>query len=270
MATRAMAPTATISAPSSAGPPTIRIAGTKVHLTDARGACDAIADTVHDHSRAPLAVTSVNLDHVHHAASHVVGAGHGIRHLNLIDGAPIASQVRRLTGADWPRLSGNDLIGDILRRANSERWRVAVVGGSPATRESLHRRVVAQWPGVSLIGHWTPNRAEVASSAASAAIAEKISHTDADLVIVCMGKPLQEDWIDAYGEATGARVLLAFDAVVDFLAGRVSRAPRWVARTRFVKMWRLMLEPRRLAKRYLVEGPPAYLAVRRSSGHQEA
>ncbi|WP_349309831.1 WecB/TagA/CpsF family glycosyltransferase [Microbacterium sp. MM2322] len=155
--------------------------------------------------------------------------------------------------------AGNDLIGDILRRATAtlaRRGRGRLTGDARVPPPQSRRA----WPGVSLIGHWTPNRAEVASSAASAAIAEKISHTDADLVIVFMGKPLQEDWIDAYGEATGARVLLAFDAVVDFLAGRVSRAPRgWRARDREDVAAHAGAPV--LAKRYLVEGPPAYLAV---------
>ena len=255
--------------PSPLGPPTIHIAGTDVHLTDTPGACDVIADAVHRHSGSPLAVVSVNLDHVHHSAS----LEHGpttVRHLNLIDGAPIARQAERLTGGHWPRLAGSDLIEDILNRAHTERWRVAVLGGADEVRESLHRRVEAEWPGVRLIGHWTPGRTELSSAESSAEIAMQIRRADADVVIVCLGKPRQEQWIDTYGEATGARVLLAFGAVVDFLAGRVSRAPRWVSDSGLEWMWRLMLEPKRLAKRYLVEGPPAYLAVRRSSGRQNA
>lgn len=256
--------------PSTVGPPTIHIAGTDVHLTDATGACDVIVDAVHNRGLPPLAVASVNLDHVHHSAEFAGGAAHGIRHLNLIAGAPIAAQIRRLTGTDWPRLAGDDLIGDVLHRAHVERWRVAVVGGSPAVREALYRRVVSEWPGVALIGHWTPSRDEISSPIASAEIATQIRHADVDLMIVCMGKPQQEQWIDTYGVSTGARVLLASDTVIDSLAGRASRAPRWVGRTGLEWMWRLMLEPRRLAKRYLIEGPPAYMAVRRSSGRQGA
>ncbi|MCK6079875.1 WecB/TagA/CpsF family glycosyltransferase [Microbacterium sp. EYE_5] len=256
--------------PSLLGPPTIHIAGTDVHLTDTSGACDVIARAVRHPGHAPLAVVSVNLDHVHHAASLPRDDASRIRHLNLIDGAPIARQATRLTGTEWPRLAGSDLIGDVLARAHTERWRVAVLGGSAEIREALHHRVETEWPGVRLIGHWTPSRDELASPEASAEIAAQIRHADVDIVLVCLGKPRQEQWINDFGEATGARVLLAFGAVVDFLAGRVSRAPRWVCDAGFEWMWRLMLEPKRLAKRYLVEGPPAYMAVRRSSGRQGA
>ncbi|MFS0866271.1 WecB/TagA/CpsF family glycosyltransferase [Microbacterium sp. 179-B 1A2 NHS] len=255
--------------PTSLGPPTVRIAGTDVHLTDADGARAVIASAVHTREEAPLAVVSINLDHIHHAGGLPPAAGRA-RWLNLIDGAPIAQEARRLTGTPWPRLAGSDLIGDILTQASAEHWSVAVLGGAPEVRHSLHHRVTAEWPGVRLVGHWTPTREELASPEASSRIAEQIRSAGADIVIVCLGKPRQEKWIADHGHETAAGVLLAFGAVVDFLAGRVSRAPRWVSDAGFEWMWRLMLEPRRLARRYLIEGPPAYMAVRRSSARQGA
>ncbi len=85
-----------------------------------------------------------------------------------------------------------------------------------------------------------------------------------NVLVVCLGKPRQEHWIEQYGPLTGAQVLLAFGAVVDFLSGRIRRAPRWVADHGFEWAWRLGLEPRRLARRYLVRGPVEYLALRRT------
>lgn len=256
-------------APAPSGPPSVRIAGTDVHLVDAAGAVEMIADAVVHRDVRPLAVVSINLDHVHHGGAIPTSAAR-TRWLNLIDGAPIASQAERMTGTAWPRLAGSDLVGDILREADTQRWRVAVLGGSPEVRTSLHQRVTTEWPGVRLVGHWTPTRDELASPASSAAIAAQIRSSGADVVIVCLGKPRQEKWIADFGHETGAGVLLAFGAVVDFLAGRVSRAPRWVSHAGLEWMWRLMLEPRRLARRYLIEGPPAFMAVRRSTVRQEA
>ena len=68
-----------------------------------------------------------------------------------------------------------------------------------------------------------------------------------------------------YAALTGAGVLLAFGAAVDFLAGRVQRAPEWVSRRGLEWGYRLALEPRRLAGRYLLDGPPAYLKLRTGS-----
>lgn len=253
--------------PTELGPPVVSVAGITVHLTDVQGACDVIATAVDVREGAPLGVASINLDHVHHCGAL---ASRGVRWLNLMDGSPIAHEASRLTGTEWPRLAGSDLIGDILHRASVGHWRVAVLGGSPEVRGALHHRVTAEWPGVRLVGHWTPTREELSSADQSASIAAQIRAAEADLVIVCLGKPRQEQWIADHGHETGAGALLAFGAVVDFLAGRVSRAPKWVSDAGFEWMWRLMLEPRRLARRYLIEGPPAYMAVRRSSAHQSA
>ncbi|CQD09129.1 teichoic acid biosynthesis protein [Mycolicibacterium conceptionense] len=82
------------------------------------------------------------------------------------------------------------------------------------------------------------------------------------VLIVGLGKPRQELWIDRHGAATGAAVLAAFGAAADFLAGVVNRAPERYRRHGMEWMYRLNQEPRRLARRYLVQGPPAFAQLR--------
>lgn len=250
----------------------IDIDGTRVHLIDERGALSIIADASGRLSSKPLAVGSINLDHVHHfgasrvAARRVGGlaATDEVEWLNLIDGAPIASHARRVTNERHPKLSGSDLIAGVLDDAALTARSVGVLGGSPAVTESLRTRFGADWPAVRFAGHWTPQRAALQDAAANEDLAGQINEAGVDILLVCLGKPRQEQWINAFAPQTGAGALLAFGAVVDFLAGRVTRAPRWVADAGFEWAWRLMREPRRLARRYLVQGPPAYLAVHRS------
>jgi len=254
------------------GIPAIDIDGTPVHVIDDEDARGIISDAAGRYGTRPLAVISINLDHVHHfgasrlAARHIAAApvGDSLEWLNLVDGAPIAQQVRRVTGIPCPKLSGSDLIGPVLDDAAAGGLSIAVLGGMPEVTGALRTRLETDWPQVRFAGHWTPSRKELASPAASRRIAAEIRETRADIVLVCLGKPRQEKWIAEYGAATGAGALLAFGAVVDFLAGRVSRAPKWISDAGMEWAWRLMLEPRRLARRYLIEGPPAYLAVRRS------
>lgn len=245
--------------------PQLDIAGCPVHVVDEAGALRIIAAAARRPQHPPLAVASINLDHVHHfgAGRRRLGVS-GVEWLHLIDGAPIAQQVQRFVGAQVPRLAGSDLISGILDDADRRGLTVAVLGGTPDVTGPLQERLARDWPGVRFAGHWTPPRAVLDDPAGSEAIATQIRASGTDILLVCLGKPRQEEWIEKYGSATGVGTLLAFGAVVDFLAGRVSRAPRWVAAAGFEWMWRLMLEPRRLARRYLVEGPPAYLAVRRS------
>lgn len=185
-----------------------------------------------------------------------------IEWLSLIDGSPIASEARRLTGTAWPRLAGSDLIGPVLDRAAIDGVRVGVLGGSVSAQSRLRERLAAERPDLVLAGLWSPTREELADPDANARLVEAIRRAAVDLLIVGLGKPRQELWIDEHGPRTGAHVLLAFGAAVDFLGGSVRRAPRWVADHGVEWLWRLALEPRRLARRYLVEGPVAYGRLR--------
>ena len=79
-----------------------------------------------------------------------------------------------------------------------------------------------------------------------------VRESGADLLLVGMGNPLQELWIDQNGEATGAKLMFGVGALFDFISGEKRRAPLWVRKIRGEWMYRLLLEPRRLWRRYLV------------------
>jgi hypothetical protein len=106
---------------------------------------------------------------------------------------------------------------------------------------------------------------ELADPALCRELAEKVAAADIDLLVVALGKPRQERFLAEYGLLTGARVAVAFGAAIDFLAGDVQRAPERVRHAGLEWLWRLVQEPRRLAHRYLVAGPPGALALWRDS-----
>ena len=242
------------------------VAGVNTALIDENQALDVIMRRAEVRG-IPLVVASVNLDHVHHFGARGAWAGalgRSIEWLNLIDGAPVAAVARRITGVGWPRLAGSDLIGPILDRAEAQGLRVGFLGGSEETLELLRSVLARERPDLIVAGLWSPSRAEITDPPASKELAARVRASDVDILVVGLGKPRQELWIDTYAQETGARVLLAFGAVVDFLAGRVARAPRWVVEAGMEWAWRLALEPRRLARRYLVQGPKALLEVRKA------
>ena len=248
----------------------VRLGGCPVDLVDRREALDRIAAQLSGQPDRPLGVVSVNLDHVHYfgegAAELPPGdTDDGIQWLDLIDGAPIVWQAERLTGRSWPRLAGSDLAEPILDLAEARGESVGFLGGTPDTHEALRERLAAERPGLRIAGLWAPTRADIDDPDRARDLALEIAAADTDVLMVCLGKPRQEQWISQHGVASGARMLLAFGAVVDFLAGRIDRAPRLFADHGLEWAWRLAHEPRRLARRYLLQGPPAYRALRRRS-----
>ncbi|MFJ5956270.1 WecB/TagA/CpsF family glycosyltransferase [Paenarthrobacter sp. NPDC092416] len=250
----------------------VNLGGVPVKLMDFDGALTEILDraaSVED--SLPLGVCSANLDHIRHfgVGSRWMGTMEyqaSVDWLTLIDGAPLAAEARRLTARSWPRLAGSDLVEPLLNGAARRGLRVGFLGGSEQAQELIRKRFAVEHPELGIAGWWAPERSVLADEHASLDLAASIAESAPDILVVGMGKPRQELWISKYGHLTGAKVLLAFGAVVDFLAGHIRRAPSWISSHGMEWAWRLMLEPRRLARRYLVDGPEAYLRLRQASG----
>ena len=248
------------------------LGGTPVDLMDPEPALELILARAGQRGLPPLGVASVNLDHLHHfgAGGRWEGTLHAdpastVDWLYLLDGAPLVAQSQRLTGHRWPRLAGSDLASPLLERAEQLGLRVGFLGGSRENQELLAQKIAEEHPRLHVAGMWSPDRVELASACDSERIAADIAAAGTQILYVGLGKPRQELWIDHYAALTGAAVLLAFGAAVDFLAGRVHRAPQWASDHGLEWGYRLALEPKRLASRYLIDGPPAYIKLRTAS-----
>ncbi|WP_344808042.1 WecB/TagA/CpsF family glycosyltransferase [Microlunatus ginsengisoli] len=257
--------------------PRVQLAGATTDLFDVDDALGLIMDHAENPDGQVLGVVSINLDHVHHFGSGRTTArlertavlnlsmtGHA-RWLALLDGAPLVRRAGELTGRPWPRLAGSDLIEPILDQAEKRGLSVGFLGGAPETHDLLSPVMKKRWPDLRVAGYWAPTRSDLDDPGRASALAAEVKRNAVDVLAVCLGKPRQERWIAEYGAESGAAVCLAFGAVVDFLAGRVDRAPRWIADHGLEWAWRLAAEPRRLARRYLIQGPPAYVALQRDS-----
>ncbi|WP_285243458.1 WecB/TagA/CpsF family glycosyltransferase [Pseudarthrobacter sp. fls2-241-R2A-127] len=247
----------------------VTLGGVRVDLMSRGDALSAIMERAAGTANIPLGVLSANLDHVNHFGTgsrweETLGIPQ-LEWLTLLDGAPLVAKAEELTGQRWPRLAGSDLIGQILDDAAAQGRSVGFLGGSPETQQLVATRLEAELPALHVAGWWAPPRQVLADAAAVTALCADIHAAGVDILVVCLGKPRQELWIGEYGALTGAKVLLAFGAVIDFLAGQVRRAPAQVSKMGLEWAWRLAMEPRRLAKRYIVEGPEAYLKLRRHS-----
>jgi alpha-1,3-mannosyltransferase len=94
-------------------------------------------------------------------------------------------------------------------------------------------------------------------------VCAEIADARADVVLVAMGNPLQELWIEQHAAATGAKLFFGVGALFDFVANKVPRAPSWVRSLHCEWVYRLVQEPRRLARRYLLGNPQFLLSILR-------
>jgi len=178
-----------------------------------------------------------------HAAYHAAA-------LRLCD-SRVIRLLAKARGLGLPVVTGSDLTARFLRECLPAERSLMVVGGDDA----LGRGLRALLPGVAVSQHQPPMGLLTNDVAITACIAAVIA-AQADYILISVGSPQQE--IVAHRLAADPRArgtALCIGASLDFLTGKVRRAPRWMQRLALEWLYRLLSDPRRLWKRYLIDGP---------------
>ena len=165
----------------------------------------------------------------------------------LPDGIGVA-MAAKMTGQKLKaNLNGTDLIPQLLEQAAKLGKSVYLFGGTPGTAEKAALNLLIKIPQLRIAG--TRDGYEGAKD--NAAVIADINESGADIVLVALGVPMQETWLHRNAQFLDADLTMGVGAALDFYAGNVVRAPLWVRKARSEWIWRLAMEPRRLAKRYL-------------------
>jgi N-acetylglucosaminyldiphosphoundecaprenol N-acetyl-beta-D-mannosaminyltransferase len=165
------------------------------------------------------------------------------------DGMPLVWTLRS-KGWSAERVAGPDLTVRLCEEAAKAGVPVYFYGSGPETLRTLVEAVKGRFPGLRVAGAESPPRLDE-KPAFDAAAAGKIADSGAGLVFVGLGCPKQELWMAAHSAEIPA-VLVGVGAAFDFLAGSLRRAPLWMQKCGLEWLFRLLMEPRRLWKRYLV------------------
>lgn len=169
----------------------------------------------------------------------------------LADGMPLVWASRR-RGRPLPeRVTGADLIFRLSRRAAERGYRVFFLGGAAGVGEEAARNLQARYAGLQVVGIESPDNITGMPEADMAALVDRIHAARPDILLVALGQPKGERWIGKNLERLGVPVCAQVGASIDFAAGRVRRAPRWMQKTGLEWVFRMLQEPRRLAPRYL-------------------
>lgn len=172
--------------------------------------------------------------------------------LSLADGMPLI-WASRLFGHPLPgKISGSDLVAPLLARAAQERLRVYFLGAAPGVGTIAAEAAVRRYPGLQIVGVDAPPLGFERDSAQEAATKEKMLAASPDIAFVALGCPKQEILMHRWSREAGMPVMLGIGASLDFLAGKVRRAPPTLSRLGLEWLFRLTQDPIRLAKRYLV------------------
>ncbi len=177
--------------------------------------------------------------------------------LSLADGMPVV-WASHLLGKPVPeKISGSDLTPRLLSLSEAEGWRVFLLGGAS---DDAAERLRETHPRLEIAGTASPRIDMSEPSSARAEVVAAVEAASPDLVLVGLGAPKQELFIHEVRRRLRPAVLFGIGASIDFLAGKVARAPRWVSSIGLEWAYRLLREPRRLWRRYLLRDP-RFLAI---------
>ena len=166
------------------------------------------------------------------------------------DGMPLV-WVGRAGGQHVERVCGPDAMLALMDRGRARGARHYLYGGAAGVPEQLAQRLQGRVPGLVIAGTWSPPFRPLTPDEDAAEVA-RINDARPDYVWVGLGSPKQDRWVMEHRQRLTASVVLAVGAAFDFHSGNLRRAPRWMQRTGTEWIFRLLAEPRRLAKRYTV------------------
>lgn len=172
--------------------------------------------------------------------------------LNLADGAPVVA-LGRLLGASIPgRVAGADMVPALMPRLAALGARVFLLGGENGVAARAAAILSERVPGLEVAGIYEPPRCPVEDMDGEA-IASRIAESRADVLLVALGHPKQERFIDAYREVLPVSVAMGVGCVFDLIAGHSRRAPAWMQAAGLEWVYRLFQEPGRLLRRYVTD-----------------
>ena len=152
-------------------------------------------------------------------------------------------------------ITGRLLLPSLAAHCRDFGFTIALVGAGPGVAAAAAERLRRDLSGLQVSHAITPPPDFVVGSAADDAIVAKLSETPASIIFVALGAPKQEMWMARHREQLQPAVLIGVGQALDVVAGRVREAPHWMTRIGLEWAFRLAQEPRRLARRYLLDDP---------------
>jgi N-acetylglucosaminyldiphosphoundecaprenol N-acetyl-beta-D-mannosaminyltransferase len=230
----------------------IRLLGVGIDDVDMKGAVSMIENEVAKHSGG-YAVTP-NVDHlvklqkdrdfkkIYDEAACV-----------FADGMPLLWAGKFLGTPFRAKISGSDLFPELCSVAAEKGYRLFFMGGRPGAADKAAEVLRGKYPGLIVAGTYCPPMGFEKDPVENAKIVRMIRDAKTEILFVGLGAPKQEKWVYDHRAEYDAGVSIGIGVTFEFVAGMVKRAPVWMQNAGLEWFWRLVMEPRRLWKRYLVD-----------------
>jgi len=236
-----------------APPPRVNVLGVGVHALNLPSAVAAIQTAIDTRSKGYVCVTGV------HGVSEAQSdpafrsiLNHAF--LNTPDGMPMVWLGRSQGFNEMQRVYGPDLLLEVCQASQETGWKHFFYGGGPGTADALAAVLQSKFPLLQVVGTHTPPFRPLTPDELQAFQAQ-VAATQPDIIWVGLSTPKQELFMSSTLSCLDVPVMIGIGAAFDLISGRVRQSPRWIQRSGFEWLYRLVQEPRRLSKRYLKNNP---------------
>jgi N-acetylglucosaminyldiphosphoundecaprenol N-acetyl-beta-D-mannosaminyltransferase len=152
-------------------------------------------------------------------------------------------------------VTGRLLLPAVAEGAAKNQLRIALFGAGPGVAQRVRETLIRNHPQLQVVAAVTPPTPFEIGSPADREAVYTIRKANPDILFVALGAPKQEIWMQRHAAELGGAVAVGVGGAFDIVAGRFREAPKWMTRYGFEWLFRLAQEPRRLARRYLVDDP---------------
>lgn len=181
------------------------------------------------------------------------------------DGSGVSLAFKLQGKATLENLNGTDVFPHLCKQAELNNLSLYLLGGQEGIAKQVALNMVERYPNLQISGthHGFFSEEDIDE------LIDSINASEADILLVAMGVPYQEIWLDKYAKRLRPSVSMGVGGLFDFYSGRISRAPIWLRRVGMEWIWRLRQEPTRMWQRYLLGNPIFVIRALREAAAQK-
>ena len=173
--------------------------------------------------------------------------------LILTDGKPLIWISKWYKTPIKEKISGSDLFPRVCQLAANKNYTMYLLGAAEGVADTAARNLMKKYPGLNIVGTYSPPFGFEKNEQEMNKIKTQIQDVHPDILIVGLGCPKQEKFMYYHCKELGVPISFGLGASIDFEAGNIKRAPKWISNHGLEWLYRFSKEPKRLFKRYFVD-----------------
>lgn len=173
--------------------------------------------------------------------------------LILTDGKPLIWISKWYKTPIKEKISGSDLFPRVCQLAANKNYTIYLLGAAEGVADTAARNLMKKYPGLNVVGTYSPPFGFEKNEQEMNKIKTQIQEVHPDILIVGLGCPKQEKFMYYHCKELGVPISFGLGASIDFEAGNIKRAPKWMSNHGLEWLYRFSKEPKRLFKRYFVD-----------------